>query len=92
MNEYKIIESTYYDELGKPSNPYYYIKYKVKFLQFWYRWKVVTHRDCGMSGCYDSRTTFGTLEDAQKFAQEHICGNRVWDDIVRKEVEHKICG
>lgn len=92
MKEYKILKSTYYDRKGKERSSYFYIKYKVPFLWFWSRWKYVTHQDCGMSGCYNVRTRFSTLKEAQQFAQDYICGGKVWDDFVTKQIEHKVCG
>lgn len=92
MKEYKILEKVYYNEKGKSTYGYFCIKYKVPFLWFWSRWKYVTHQDCGMSGCYSVRTRFSTLKEAQQFAQDHICGDRVFDVFVTKQIEHKVCG
>jgi hypothetical protein len=91
MIEYKIIKNQYINERGKELSPYYTIRYKVRFLWFWWRWKYVSHSSCDRYGCSSLVTDFPTLEDAQRFAEKFICGGRVYDGFEKRVVDYKIC-
>jgi len=92
MVEYKIIKNQYIDEKGKDyNNPYYTIKYKVRLLWFWWRWKYVKHLTCGISDCSKQITNFDTFGDAQRFVERFICGGELYDGLKKEVVEHKTC-
>ena len=91
MTEYRIIEDKYYDEKGILTSTSYSIKIKSKFL-FWEYWKYIKHTDCGWGGdSYKVITKFETLEDAQKFANECICGDTPFSGWETKIVVENKC-
>lgn len=89
--QYKILDYKYFDERGKCTNQYYYIKYKKPFLFFWSRWVELTEWNCNFGGCYDSKITFKTIEAAREFAEKYICGDAPYNTRIIKEVETNTC-
>jgi hypothetical protein len=77
--EYRIKSTKYVDEYGKPHQTKYYIEYKKPFLFFWERWVTIKHEICDMSDCYMTVTYFDSLEQAERFAVRHLCGDAVYD-------------
>jgi len=77
--EYRIKSIEYFDEHGKSKYLNYFIEYKVKFLFFWERWKEVTHLSCGMGDCHSVTTYFKSLEEAEEFGKNHLCGGKIYD-------------
>lgn len=76
MKEYRIIESTYYDDYGIPKKPYWYIQYKVPFFYFWSIWKVVNNSE-------GWRVRFFELQKAVDFAENILCKDGIWDNSIK---------
>jgi len=76
---YYIIDVSRYGEKGELENTLYQIRYRKKWLGMISYWKYITHRECGMSDCYDSRTQFDTIENAEKMIKEVLCPNKIYD-------------
>lgn len=91
MTEYQIIKNEYIDQYGNGDTPYFTIRYKVRFLFKWWRWKFVKYMDCGWGDCYYKVTNFKSLEDAQSFAERFICGGEVYDATKQQIVDYKKC-
>jgi hypothetical protein len=86
--EYKIMKHSYWDEYGVEGRTYYSIRESRKFLGIPY-WKDITHQICGMGDCFNIRTEFKTLEEADKFIKEKLCprvGVDKWTEIEVKQV------
>ena len=88
--EYKIMRHSYFDEYGTESNIYYYILESRKFLGIPY-WKEITHQICGMGDCYNIRTQFKTLEEADTFVKEKLCTKVAVSKWVEVEVKNVSC-
>ena len=84
--EYRIKKHTYINKYGKESPPRYSIEYRKSFLFFKF-WKEVTHRG---TRC-DFTTYFDTLEEAQSFADVHICGGKIYDGYMKEIIVNKKC-
>ncbi len=86
--EYKIMKHSYWDEYGVETRTYYSIRESRKFLGIPY-WKDITHQVCGMGDCYNVRTEFKTLEEADKFIKEKLCPKvsvAKWTEIEVKQL------
>jgi hypothetical protein len=86
--EYKIMKHSYWDEYGVETRTYYSIRESRKFLGIPY-WKDIKHQICGMGDCYNVRTEFKTLEEAEKFINEKLrprVGVHKWTKIEVKQV------
>lgn len=88
--EYKIMRHSYFDEYGTESNIYYYILERRRFLGIPF-WKEITHRIYGMGDCYNVRTQFKKLDDAEKFIKKTLCPRKAHDKVVEKEVKKVSC-
>lgn len=80
----------YFDEKGKLSNEYYYIQEWKKFL-WWSYWKDIKYEECWNRDCHKVRTTFKTLEDAQKFVREVLCPEKPRDGRRETVVDEMVC-
>jgi hypothetical protein len=88
--QYKIMKESYFNEYGVEANVYYYIMESRTFLGIAY-WKSIKHQICGMGDCYNFRTKFNTIEDAEKFITEKLCtriGHSKW---VKAEIKNINC-
>jgi len=90
MKEYIILKETYYDQYGEEKTVHYFIQTRKKFLGIRY-WKRVSHDIGGMSGTYLTTTSFKSLEQAEQFAQRHICGECVYAGWKTKVITTKQC-
>lgn len=75
---YNIVKHSYFDEYGKEHDIKYQIRTRKKFF-IWSYWEYVTHRECGMGDCYNTRTSWGTREKAELFIKETLCPNKIYD-------------
>jgi hypothetical protein len=78
--KYTIERDDYHDKNGKITKTAVYIKYRKSFFGLFTYWKYITHRDCGMSDCYDARTNFSTQEKAENFIKEILCPGKTYDN------------
>ena len=83
--EYFIEKRQYHDELGKPSDPYYFIFSYRKFIGLFKYRKYITERNCYESGCYDSNIRFKTIKKAEEFIQNTLCP-KVPREKIKKEI------
>jgi len=83
--EYHIEKRQYHDELGKPSDPYYWIFSYRRFLGLIRYKKYIEETECGMSGCYKTKITFKTIESAEEFIQTVLCPG-VPRETTKKEI------
>jgi hypothetical protein len=82
------MKHSYWDEYGVEVKTYYCIKESRKFLGIPY-WKDITHQICGMGDCFNIRTEFKTLEEADKFIKEKLCPKvsvAKWTEIEVKQL------
>ena len=91
MKDLRIRRYEFFNSKGKLVTEYYYIQeHKQNWLGL-YRWKDITHLQCGMGDCYKSRTTFDTLEKALDFAENVLCKNTPYDTSVESTVDDYYC-
>ena len=88
--KYTIERDDYHDKNGKITKTAVYIKYRKSFFGLFTYWKYITHRDCGMSDCYDARTNFSTQEKAENFIKEILClvTSTSTDKNILRKIEH----
>lgn len=89
--EIRIKKNEYFDEYGSAKGEYYHIEYKITFLFFWEIWRTVKHRESGWSDSYKSKTRFSTIEDAEEFAEEHLCKGKPYDTWETTTVKTLTC-
>ena len=89
-NQYKIYRQSHLDEYGVEGSVSYYIREHKTFLGIQY-WKDITHQICGMGGCYNVRTQFDSVENAETFIKEKLCTKIGKDKWVEKEVKQLNC-
>lgn len=64
--KYRIVLESHYDEYGKETSHYYYIRVLKKFW-FFKRWVTITHLDCGWGDCMKTVTKFNHKLDAAEY-------------------------
>lgn len=89
-NQYKIYRESHLDEYGVEGLVSYYIKEHKTFLGISY-WKSITHQICGMGDCYNIRTKFKSVEEAEMFIKKKLCTKIGKDKWVEKEVKQLSC-
>jgi len=84
------MKESYFNQYGVEARVYYYIMESRTIFGIQY-WKSIKHQMCGMGDCYNVRTQFNTIEDAEKFIKEKLCtriGHSKW---VKEEIKNINC-
>ena len=90
QSNFLIKKYEYFNEMGKLHHSYYYIQ-EWKKLLWWSYWADIKHEECGMEGCYKTRTTFKTLKEAQDFVRDVLCPELPRDNCRETTVEEMVC-
>jgi hypothetical protein len=89
--KYKILKYENFDEYGKRRQKYYYIKQLKSFLGLFNYWSEVGTERCYMGDCVKHRLTFSSVDEAEEFAQNYICGEKIYDQSIETEVKSYKC-
>ena len=90
QSNFRIRHHEYFNEKGELYVEFYYIQEWKRFL-WWSRWKDVTHTECEYGDCYETRTKFKTLEEAQSFVRNVLCPEIPRDACRETVVDEMVC-
>jgi len=89
--KYIIEKQERFGDKGKLEHTTYYIKWRKSFLGLFNYWKYVTHRECGMSDCYNARTNWSSEKKCEKFIKKVLCPGRTYDGTESTIVNEITC-
>lgn len=69
---HRILQRTFYDELGKIQADYYIIQVKKYFLGIPF-WKNIKECHCDYTGCYSTNMKFATFDKALDYIENYLC-------------------
>lgn len=87
--EYFIEKRQYHNELGKPSDPYYWIFSYRRFLGLIRYKKYIKETQYGYGDCYTTQIEFKTIERAEEFIQTVLCTG-VPRETIKKEIIKRV--
>lgn len=86
MKQFKVFKQTYFDKDGIEYTKYYFIKERKEFLGMEW-WKDVKHKESIYTDSYMTRTTFSTVEQAEKFIKDVLCPGAPRDKFIEVEIK-----
>ena len=89
--KYKIYKKHYHNELGKTSEPQFFIKKKKTFLGITY-WRTITHNICFYDGCSKVPTIFKSENEAREFIKNTLCKDVPRQTWIESPVKELTCG
>jgi hypothetical protein len=93
MNKYKIIERIYFNEMGEPGDPKYYIKELKLVIPFfgWKWWVYIKEHIDGYGDYYQVPIIWDSVEEAQEFIDTILCPELPRNKYQVKEVKLSEC-
>lgn len=88
---YKILKYESYDEYGRRTFKYYYIKQLKIFLGLFKYWSEVGTKKCYVGDCVKQRSVFPSFDKAEEFVQNFLCGKKIYNQPIETEVKEYKC-
>lgn len=70
--KYRILERTWYDNLGKLETNHFIIQVRKSYLGIKI-WRTITQTECNFADCYEISKKFRSFEEAQDYIQNYLC-------------------